>query len=81
MDEYFRKGYGQTEIVRDKLIDGLFRGRKSINLVFDGLSTWKKYINPGFGVKSRDAIASKKLVILSPKGHAIIYADYVLMII
>ena len=29
----------------DKLIDGLFKGRKSTILVFDGLSTSRKSIN------------------------------------
>ena len=31
----------------DKLIDGLFTSRKSINLLIDGLSTSKKSISPG----------------------------------
>ena len=36
----------------DKLIDGL-------NLVIDGLSTFKKSICPGFWVDTRDAMATK----------------------
>ena len=32
-----------------KLTDGLFTGRKSINLLIDGLSTSKKSISPWFG--------------------------------
>ena len=32
-----------------KQTDGLFTGRKSINLLIDGLSTSKKSISPGFG--------------------------------
>ena len=43
----------------DKLIDGLFNGRKSINLVIDGLSTFKNSICPGFWVDTRDAMATK----------------------
>ena len=40
--------------MRDKLIDGLFNGRKSINLVVDGLSTCKKSISPWFGLRTLD---------------------------
>ena len=50
MKTEIRKLMDFSESFTDKLIDGLFTGRKSIILV------------TGFGVKSRDAIASKNWV-------------------
>ena len=62
MKTEIRKLMDFSESFTDKLIDGLFTGRKSIILVTDGFSTCKKSVSPGFGVKSRDAIASKNWV-------------------
>ncbi len=49
-----------SESITEKLYR-LFTGRKSIILLTDGFSTCKKCISPGFGVESRDAIASKNM--------------------
>ena len=62
MKTEIRKLMDFSESFTAKLIDGLFTGRKSIILVTDGFSTCKKSISPGYGVKSRDAIASKNWV-------------------